>query len=220
MKIINLRFAYFVIAILIICSGYGCTNVRYLTTPDSDVYLLADYETALSHWMMHDEIHDRFISLADVNAIFLSWEVRQAYLNTLSETTIPLESDLVRVRERQIKQFESGNEFMLALYCYNSDWYALTGQDPVWRLTLTTSEGITVRPTLIEEKPLRSDHAWSFLDSFSHRHKIYRVVFPQKTESGEQVLNTDASWFQLNCHSVLGTLDMRWELGTVPEELR
>jgi len=194
----------------------GCSLQRYLTDPDSNVYILADYDEAIHHWVEHDEVHDKLIGLADCHSLFLTWEVRQAYLSTLKEKVTPEDDEFNRERDRQIKQFENGNEFLIGLYCYDKDWYQLTGSDPIWRLSMTTDTGIVIKPSLIEESPISTDLRWSYLDFMSEGRKTYRVVFPKFTKDGTKILDSNTRWFRLSCNSLLGKLEMTWELGPIP----
>jgi len=209
----------FLLIILLLCSS-SCYRTHYLSEPESGIYLLADYKDTIDHWIKHDEIHKNLICLADSYALFQSWEVRQAYLDAVRDKKVPSPEFIEILRERQVKQHENGNEFYLGLYCYDEDWFDLTGQDPVWRMTLSNDSGDIVRPIIIEEMVIPSDQAWAFLDFMTAGRKVYRVVFPKNNENGDIILSSTTKWFSLDCHSFLGRLSMKWKLGPVPAKLQ
>lgn len=198
----------------------GCVRHRYYSTPENSVYQLADYEVAVRHWGMQDEIHQRFISLADGYAVYLAWEVRQAFINTVRDRLNPKPESLERIIERNIRQFEKGNEFYLGLYCYEKAWCRLTGEDPIWNLTLENNRGVKVRPHLVEEVDIPRDHAWMFPEDMTTGRTIFRIVFPKTDSENRVVIDRETRFFILTCHSLLGSLEFRWKLEPVPNKLR
>ncbi|MBN1296274.1 hypothetical protein JXA80_05805 [bacterium] len=198
----------------------GCGPHRYLCEPGDGCFTLADYEDTVNQWVAHDELHDRFISQADIHAVFLSWELRQAYLDALRDRAAVEPAYFERQKDREIKQFESGNEFHIGLYCYQKEWYRITGENPIWRLTLRTDRGDEVRPVLIEEIEIPPDQAWKYLEFLTQGRKVYRAVFPRTTENGSLLLDKETRWFELRCHSMLGTLTMHWDVGPIPLYLK
>ncbi|HPQ38938.1 MAG TPA: hypothetical protein PLV45_01065 [bacterium] len=206
------------IGLIILISG--CAHERYYCEPGDGCYTLADYDDAVEQWLAHDEIHDRMISLADAQTLYLAWELRQAYLDLLKNTAAADKDYIDTQRERAVNQFEQGHEFHLGLYCYDKSWYRLTGQDPIWRMTLTTDQRITVRPFLIEEIQISPDNAWKHLNRLALGRKVYRVVFPKEDADSVPVITKETRWFELQCHSLLGTLTMHWDLEPIPNHLR
>ncbi|MBN1879800.1 hypothetical protein JW823_06790 [bacterium] len=203
----------------IICCVSSCAPTRYYSTPHDDVYLLADYEDTLHQWITHDEIHNRFISIADASALYLSWEVRQGFINAVRDRMNPDPQYLQEVIQRNLRQFENGNEFYFGLYCYEEDWCKMTGLNPVWYLSMSTDSGITVRPSLIEQTELRAEQAWLFLDELTHGRKLFRVVFPTHDDEGRIVIDKNTRLFYIKCHSLLGTMTFRWDLVPIPQDL-
>jgi len=197
----------------------GCCGSRYYSTPQDDVYLLAEYEDTLSQWTVHDEIHHRFISLADGSALFLSWEVRQGFINAVRDRMNPEPEYLRQIIDRNIHQFENGNEFYIGLYCYEDDWCHMTGTDPIWYLTLTNNLGKSVRPQLIEKIDIRPDQAWMFLDEMTHGRKVFRVVFPSFDDDGNRLIDKSTRGFTIHCQSLLGIMQFHWNLGPIPQDL-
>jgi len=195
----------------------GCQTTRYYSTPKDSVYLLADYEDTLQQWTMADEIHKRLISIADGRAVYQSWEVREGYISVIRDRMNPSPEYLQSVIDRNIEQFENGNEFYIGLYCHEKDWCKMTGIDPVWYLTLTNDSGITLRPQLIEEYAIRSEQAWMFLNEMTtHGRKVFRVIFPKYDSNGDLFIDKTTTTFTLQCHSLLGTLAFRWDLNPIP----
>lgn len=212
-------YRWFMLFLLLVIVA-GCAHERYICEPGDGCYTLADYDNAVKHWTAHDELHERMISLADSYVIYLGWEVRQAYLDLLEQKAVVDSSYLAQQRKRSIKQFNRGHEFHLGLYCYDKNWYKLTGQDPIWRLILSTDRGITVRPDLIEEIQVSPDNAWKHLENLTQGRKVYRVVFPKTDANGIPVITKETEWFELQCHSLLGTLTMQWDLEPIPNHLQ
>ena len=218
MRLFNKMQLVTMISLMIVISS--CAPRRYISDPDSGMYTLAEYQDTLNLWVTHDEVHKELIGVADVHALYKSWEVRQAYLDALNQRANLSSEELESKKEREIKQFRNGHEFLIGLYCYKKDWYKVTGQDPVWRLTLSSSNGSKVRPFLIEEVTVDSDKAWQYLDFMVHARKTYRVVFPNLTDDDQEVIGPDIEWFSVSLHSLLGTLECKWDIGPIPVELK
>ena len=198
----------------------GCIKPCYFSTPQDTVYQLADYEIALRHWSMHDEIHQRFISLADGHAVYLGWEVRQAFINVVRDRLNPTRDSLDRIIERNIRQFENGNEFYLCLYCYQKDWCKLTGENPVWNLTLENNRGDSVRPFLVEEIDISADQVWMFPEEMTIGKTVFRVVFPKTDLEDQVIIDSQTDFFMLKCHSLLGKLEFKWILEPIPNRFK
>lgn len=201
------------------CLLSGCANSRYYSTPRDDCYLLADYEDTIRQWSAEDEIHSRFLSTANGVALFLSWEVRQGFINAVRDRMNPDPAYLQQLIQRNIHQFDNGNEFYIGLYCYEEKWSSLTGTDPVWYLTLQSDKKISVRPSLVEQIEIRPEQAWMFLDEMTHGKKLFRVVFPITDGEGHALINQDTRVFTIKCSSLLGTMEFKWTLGPVPCDL-
>ncbi|MGB3976042.1 MAG: hypothetical protein WBM02_09115 [bacterium] len=211
------KYALFCASLLLL---FGCIRPRYFTTPQDTVYQLADYEIALRHWGMHDEIHQRFISLADGYAVYLGWEVRQAFINAVRDRLNPRLESLDKIVERNIRQFENGHEFYLGLYCYQKEWCRLSGEDPVWNLTLENNRGVKMRPLLVEEVDISPDQAWMFPEEMTTGKTIFRVVFPKTDPADQPIIDSQTSFFILKCHSLLGKLEFKWKLEPIPDKFK
>jgi hypothetical protein len=192
----------------------SCTQPRYYTIPDDAHQTVRDYNSAMCHWSAQDEIHQRFISLADGYAVYLSWEVRQAFINTVRDQLNPEQHYIDQLIERNLRQFENANEFYLGLYCYEREWCRLSGIDPVWNLTLENDSGVKVRPLYVEDVDIPADQAWLFPDDMRIGRTIYRAVFPKFDNDGLPVIDEHTEYFQMKCHSLLGILEFRWILNS------
>ncbi len=193
----------------------GCAHPRYYTLPDDFEQTTRDYNSAMRHWGVQDEIHQRFISLADGYAVYLSWEVRQAFINTVRNYLNPEQRYIDELIERNIRQFENANEFYLGLYCYEREWCRLSGMNPVWNLVLRNDSGREVRPLYVEEVDIPADQAWLFPDEMQVGRTIFRAVFPKSDDDGYQIIDKQTRYFELKCHSLLGTLEFRWNLNPI-----
>ncbi len=198
----------------------ACGSPRYYSSPGDEMYMLADYDDTVHNWSSHDELHHRFIGIADLNCIYRSWEVKQAYLAAMKNRMQLDTDDLERAAEREILTFNRGNEFYLGLYCYEEKWNKLTGMNPVWQLTLCSDTASPVKPILIEKINLRPEEAWFYLNFLSHGREIYRVIFPHSDDQGRELIGVQTSRFHLRCNSLLGELRCKWTMKPIPEGLR
>lgn len=198
----------------------SCSHPRYYSKPSDNIYLLADYYDAIKLWTAHDEIHYHLIGVADLNAVYKSWEVRQAYINAVRNRYASTDAYMDRITQRELNGFNNGHEFLLGLYCYKEEWNKLTGPDPVWHLILSSDTGGPVRPRMIEKMDVPPDQAWMYLDDLTHGRTVYRVIFPLEDEEGRPLICESTTCFKLCCDSLLGNLTLRWSLEPVPEKLR
>jgi hypothetical protein len=193
----------------------ACSQPRYLIAPDDNMYILADYEDALKAWSAHDEIHRNMIGLAEIDAVYRSWEVRQSYLNSLRTANISRAS-LIRTEEREKNQFRKGHEFTLGLYCHDSEWNRLTGMDPIWHLTLHSDTGRPVKPVLIESLDVSPEEAYYFFRDIGHGGKLYRVVFPLMDDLEKPLIDKSTRLVVLSVDSLLGNMELKWKLKCCP----
>ena len=194
----------------------GCSNARYYVTPDDNIYTLADYSDAVDSWTERSEIHHNLIGVAKLTAVYRSWEVRQAYINT-ARNADPGSERVRRIEERELNRFYAGHEFTLGLYCHEEEWNQVSGADPVWQLSLCSDSSGPVKPILVEKDSLALEEAWFFYDELSHWGKIYRVVFPLWDARGNPVIGKSTRYVRLFCSSLLGTMELKWKIKPFPE---
>gem|GEM_PF-4512827 len=205
---------------LVIMMLVSCAAPRYFSVPGDNVYLLADYQDAIRLWTAHDESHHRLIGIADLNAVYRSWEVRQAFIQLVKNRWMPSEEIISRSIEREMHGFENGHEFLLGMYCFEESWQRMTGIDPVWHLRLCSDSGGPVDPGLIEKVEPKAEESWMYLPDITHGRSVYRVVFPKSDAMGRAVIDRSTRCIALYCDSILCNLTLRWKLGPVPETLR
>ncbi len=198
----------------------SCSLPRYYSCPNDCVYLLADYSDTIETWSSHDELHHQMIGVADINALYLSWEVRQAYLQTVKNQLCPEPEAINKLTQIHLNRFEHDNEFILGLYCHNKEWNKLTGESPIWSIQLQSDTGKTVKPKLIEKVTIRPDESWMFLDKFTHGREVYRVVFPKQDTEGNELICRNTRCFRLIGSSFLGSLILDWKMGPIPQDLQ
>ncbi len=198
----------------------GCQPARYYAEPSDSVYFLADFHTALTHWSAHGEIHHNLIGIADINAVYLSWEVRQAYLHQLESQLHMPEQELAMNRKRQLHRHEDGNEFLLGIYCYKKEWEQLDGIDPLWRLTLETDSGESFQPELIEAFEIPKGEELMYYSFLKDWRTMYRIVFPKLDSQGKPVISSSTKFFRIACNSVLGHINLNWKMQPVPGRLQ
>lgn len=213
----RIRFAllYALLLVLIACSA-----PRYYSIPGDNVYLLADYKDAIELWTAHDEGHHNLIGVADLNAVYRSWEVRQAFIQLVKNRWMPANEIIDRVISRETSGFEKGHEFLLGLYCFDEAWQRMTGIDPVWHLRLCSDTADPVDVELIEKIDPKAEEAWMFLPDITHGRSVYRAIFPKTDAQGRPVIDRQTRCFVLYCDSILCNLTLRWTIGSVPDQLR
>ncbi|MBN1356845.1 hypothetical protein JXA40_11335 [bacterium] len=194
----------------------ACVGRRFYSTPDDNIYILADYQDAVEYWTADDAIHHHLIGVAHLTAVYRSWEVRQAYLNTVRNSE-PETERFRRLEERELNRFYAGHEFTLGLYCHDDEWSRLTGPDPVWHLSLETDCSRPVFPELIEMDSLSEAEAWLYYGELHHWGKVFRVVFPLTDADGNPVIDKSTRRITLSCGSILGSMQLIWRLRTCPE---
>ena len=204
---------------IVLIFALGCSHARFYSRPGDDYYLLADYQTALMHWTEKDEIHHNLIGVAELTAVYKSWEVRQSYLYTFKNKANPKPEILERTTLRELNGFHNGHEFIVGLYCSDKKWETLTGMDPLWRLTLETDKGFILDPILIEKIEIEPAEKWCYWNYQAQWHKLFKVVFPLTTKDLCSVIDSETSFFILHCDSILGNMQLKWVLKPVPVDL-
>ncbi|MBN1551859.1 hypothetical protein JW979_10335 [bacterium] len=206
--------------LLILIVVASCYPPRYLAYPDDDVYLMADYNDAIRLWQAHDEIHRDLISIADLNAVYRSWEVRQAYIHGYRNQTSPDTAYLDIIIQRELVGLRNGHEFILGLYCHERDWAVLTGTDPIWRIRLFSDTGGPVTPIRIERFTVSPEEEWYYADFISHGRQTYKVFFPMYDSRNRPLICKETKCFRLSCDSILGNMILKWRLGPIPPQLQ
>jgi hypothetical protein len=214
------RYIQSIAAVILLMNFSGCHTPRYFATPSDTMFLLADYQDALKLWTAHDEIHHKVIGVADLTGVYISWEVRQAYLQEITRSKNLPEEQLDRIIQREHNKFESGHEFLIGLYCYKKDWNRLQGVDPIWRISLCSDTGGPVEAGLIEEYVIPTGEDWMYLEFLTSWRKVYRVVFPLSDAQNQPLINSATRCVTFKCDSILGNLTLNWKLGPVPGKLQ
>ena len=197
----------------------GCLSCRYYSCPTDNVYLLADYEDAVEHWTVHEEIHRDLIGLAHGYCLYRGWEVRQAYIQTVRNKLKPLPELMERIEMREMNVMNSSNEFLLSLYCHNPDWNRVTGTDPVWNIMLFSDTGEPIRPNYIEKIDLPDAEAQLYLSTLTDWGETYRILFPKTDAEGKELIWKETREITILCTPLVGTLKFRWSLRPVPNSL-
>jgi len=121
----------------------------------------------------------------------------------------PLEA--ARLRQQQQDEAAAGHTFWVAIYTWDEDWQDLDEANPTWTITFINDRGLQVAPTKISAISVSSAEIWQFFRSITPWSHLYEVRFPRHNE-GVELIDSDTTWFMLHFSSILGSLNLRWEL--------
>jgi len=199
-----------------LCLAYpvGCAWQRLAFIEPGDT--VAHNETihdTMQRWMRHVQKHDRWSTILDVDAIFLSWEVRQAILErTLSDRPVDAET-AAAMREREQQMFEGYIEFYLAVMTTQDEWNNLAAEEPAWNIFFVDDDGAEYPSFRVEEVELDPALQFTHFPLRSNFKTFYRVSFIRNPKESElPLLHKETHFFGLLFKGYFGQAHLTWKL--------
>ncbi|MBN2384271.1 hypothetical protein JXQ70_15445 [bacterium] len=167
----------------------------------------------IQKWSRHVQKHDRWSTVLDVDAVFLSWDVRMAILErTLADRDIDPET-AAAMREREQQLFQGYVEFYLAVMTTKDEWNNLAEEEPAWNLYLVC-EGEEQASFRVEEVELDPALTFTHFPQQSHFKKYYKVSFiRQPRDRALPLVHKNLSSFELLLKGFFGQARLTWDLG-------
>lgn len=193
---------------------YGCVPSRSLHYQTESADQRLSLRRIVRTWTRSGQVINRFVTVLDASATYWSPELRIRYTRQIVEDRQlnPLEGE--RFRQQQLQQAKEYQKFLVAVYTWDEEWQDFDRDEPTWTIWFENDQGVQVHAWKVTEMELDRAEAWQYLRIDTPWSKLYEVLFPLEFQ-GQPLLDAETEQFKLCFASVLGHLDLSWNL--VPE---
>jgi hypothetical protein len=196
----------------------ACSSAKLVLREPGEALENSDSEklgSVIERWTRQVQVHNRWATILDVEAIFLSWDFRRLQVDRFaSDTNLSKEVHAAK-RAREKDLFEGYVEFYLAVFTTKSEWNKLDDdtEDPAWKVFFINDSGAKIPDFKIEKVVLDPAMLYAFFPNINRWQVVYRVSFPRRLKaSGESVLTERNAWFGLQFTGYLGEATLKWHL--------
>jgi len=108
-------------------------------------------------------------------------------------------------------EVEQYHTFFVSMYTPIEKWNDLNQQDSIWRVTLQSSNEVSVSPKEIIPVTIDANlrAVYKHIDQFD---EAYLMRFPLADPMQQVVINPQTSWYSLRIASALGVAELKWDL--------
>lgn len=194
--------------VLMLCSLLGLPGCNDLVNWSKDHLQQPDeqkrnFSAVSAHYMRHKKVYEQFTSLADFTALFLSDEVRLAYLDFYAYRNFKNDEDKQTARARFIAE----NDYYIAFYLsawqrpteYQNERTLFTGERRVlgemlgspeaeWQVNMRV-DGVEYEPELIEQVEIPLEYRVFFGSWISQFKTTYMLKFPAHDKNNAVILD-------------------------------
>ena len=205
-----LHFGVCVCAVLLGVSGCRARRPAVLFGPSTPL-VAADYDAVLRTWTRSEKIYQGLENKLFITATYHSPELRRAVAVAFPD----IYGHGGKITRRELVDLtgdvEQFHNFFVAMFTPDTKWNDLNKTDSIWRLVLSTSNGIATQPGQISQikvdENLRA--VYPYLSRFD---RAYLVRFPLTDAMGRVLLKPDSTWFTLRISSALGAAELTWRI--------
>ncbi|MFC1849428.1 hypothetical protein ACFL27_04380 [candidate division CSSED10-310 bacterium] len=215
MKSHNRKLKYLFICIL--CSHLILSSCAHspltLMSPEDSVSTDLSLQKIIQQWSRQKQVHSRWSTILDVEAIFLSWEIRKLMLDRIIENQKlePERAQAMLDREKAI--FNGYIEFYVAVFTTRDEWNNLDADEPVWHVFFSNDQNQESPSYRVEIADLDPSLKFSFFPTISKWKTIYKVSFLRRASDQESfILDHNARFFSLFFKGYLGHVSLLWKL--------
>ena len=170
-----------------------------------------DYPSVLKTWTRSTKVYGSLDTKLFIDATLHSPEFRRVFALAFPD----IYGQGGEVTRRELVDLSGGIEqyvnFFISAYTAESKWNDFNQPDSIWRLTLTSNEGIVVSPAQIIQVKIDANlkAVYPHIDGFD---RAYLIRFPLTDPMQRLLLKRDTQSLTLRAASALGVADLTWQL--------
>ncbi len=169
------------------------------------------YDSELARWTRRAHLYNGMEERLALVATYRGAAFREAYRDYYALSFGLTEKDRARLQKEDQMAGRKYSEFFLSVHTSEEAYNNLEARGSPWRIYLVDSTGKRVEPLSIDRleriDPLRAEF-FPYVDLWS---TAYVLRFPY--QGGKGVPSENASYIKLVIKSVLGEVEMTWDLG-------
>ncbi len=172
------------------------------------------YTDELRRWTRSAKVYSGIEERLSLVATYRSPAFRDAYRDLYVRSFGLTEKERARLVSEDKRAEKEYAEFFVSVHASEDEYNSLDTADSPWNIYLADSTGARVEPLSVERlvraDPLRSEF-FPYVDLWS---TAYVLRFPRRVQgTGAAFPARDAAYIKLVVTSVLGRMEMRWDLG-------
>ncbi len=170
-----------------------------------------DYSSVLKTWTRSTKVYGSLDTKLFIDATLHSPEFRRVFALAFPD----IYGQGGEVTRRELVDLSGGIEqyvnFFISAYTAETKWNDFNQPDSIWRLTLTSNEGIVVSPAQIIQVKIDANlkAVYPHIDGFD---RAYLIRFPLTDPMQRLLLKRDTQSLTLRAASALGVADLTWQL--------
>jgi hypothetical protein len=171
------------------------------------------YSDELTRWTRSAKVYSGIEERLSLVATYRSPAFRDAYRDFYTRSFGLTDKERARLVREDKRADEQYTEFFISVHTSEDEYNNLDVTDSPWKIYLADSTGRRVEPMSVERlvraDPLRSEF-FPYVDLWS---TAYVLRFPRHVADGEATFPAaDAAYIKLVVTSVLGRVEMKWDL--------
>lgn len=171
-----------------------------------------DVPKLIKSYTLSGQKHSQWATTLDVDAVFLSWDVRQALLNRKAEIEQPSNKLLSALKTREKQLFKAYISFYIAVFTTKTEWNNLDEENASWHIYLINEKNEKQAAYRVTKVDLESALQFNTFPFVSKWKKLYKVDFLRRSQTNpEQFIPERAKFFTLEFIGYLGELSLKWE---------
>lgn len=208
----QLRYAVILLG-LVVGAGLACApklRPASLFGP-SQPFEAKDYLSVLKTWTRSTKVYGSLDTKLFVDATLHSPEFRRVFALAFPD----IYGQGGEVTRRELVDLSGGIEqyvnFFISAYTAETKWNDFNQPDSIWRLTLSSDEGVVVSPAQIIQVKIDANlkAVYPHIDGFD---RAYLIRFPLTDPMQRLLLKRDTQSLTLRAASALGVADLTWDL--------
>ena len=170
-----------------------------------------DYRLVLKTWTRSTKVYSSLDTKLFIDATLHSPEFRRVFALAFPD----IYGQGGEVTRRELVDLSGGIEqyvnFFISAYTADTKWNDFNQPDSIWRLTLSSNEGIVVSPAQIIQVKIDANlrAVYPHIDGFD---RAYLIRFPLTDPMQRLLLKRDTESLTLRAASALGVADLTWQL--------
>ena len=170
-----------------------------------------DYSSVLKTWTRSTKVYGSLDTKLFIDATLHSPEFRRVFALAFPD----IYGQGGEVTRRELVDLSGGIEqyvnFFISAYTAETKWNDFNQPDSIWRLTLSSNEGIVVSPAQIIQVKIDANlkAVYPHIDGFD---RAYLIRFPLTDPMQRLLLKRDTQSLTLRAASALGVADLTWQL--------
>ena len=163
------------------------------------------------NFLRTSKVYDQFVTQAIFHTLWLSNDVRAAYIDDFSGRRGKQADARDALLKRQLEENRHWISFYVLADLRNRQHVALNDKNAFWTMYIETQDGKKIEPISIKNVDLEPEYQRYFGHRYTPYKDMYLVRFPAKSLNGKKYLKKDDDSFKLMISSPYKKLAVEWQ---------